>query len=62
MSGEEKRKIASLGGKSRAKSLQAARHVRENFRYLETIQVLGARNRKIKRLKNFKGRLPGIYV
>ena len=44
LSSEQKKVIASLGGKARAESLQAAKRIEENFLYLETIQELRESN------------------
>jgi len=56
----ERRKIASLGGRSRAESLRATKRISENFRYLEAINELYPRS-KVKRVSKFEKRLPGIY-
>jgi len=61
LSAERKRQIAALGGASRAKSLQAARRITENFRYAAAIASLRGASPRVTRLKTFKGRLPGIY-
>jgi hypothetical protein len=55
----ERRRIAALGGRSRALSLHAARRIAENFRYVETIDALQPRPR-VTRLHAFDGPLPGI--
>jgi hypothetical protein len=62
LSVEHKKKIASLGGRSRSKSLQAARRIVENFLYVAAIRDLAGKSYKIRRVKTFKNRLPGIYV
>jgi hypothetical protein len=56
----EKRRIASLGGRSRALSLHAARRIAENFRYVEAIEALHPRP-KVVRLSAFDGPLPRIH-
>jgi|SRR5579885_146574 len=40
LSAEQRKKIASMGGKSRALSRHAARRIEENFKYLEAIEDL----------------------
>jgi hypothetical protein len=57
----EKRRIAALGGRSRALSHHAARRIAENFRYVEVIDALQPRPR-VTRLHAFGGPLPGIRV
>ena len=57
----EKRRIAALGGRSRALSLHAARRVAENFRYVEVIDALQPRPR-VMRLRAFDGPLPSIHA
>jgi len=56
----EKRRIAALGGRSRALSLHAARRVSENFRYVEAIEAFQPRP-KVLRLSAFDGPLPSIH-
>jgi hypothetical protein len=60
LSAEDRTRIASLGGKARSASLQAARRVAANFRYAALIdrRVAAA---GVTRLDSFEGRLPGIY-
>ena len=60
LSFEERKKIASLGGQSRARSIQAARRIAENFQYLDTIIELTGKT-KVTRHSNFKGQLPKKY-
>jgi hypothetical protein len=60
LSGVERRRVASLGGRARRESLQAARRIADNFRYLAAIQELTPTAR-VTRLKAFRGRLPGLY-
>jgi hypothetical protein len=61
LSAERKREIASLGGASRARSLRAARRIADNFRYAAASAALQGAPPRVKRVKTFKGRLPGIY-
>lgn len=60
LSATDKQRIASLGGKARFRSLQAARRIVDNFRY---VAVLGDLRRQptVRRLRAFAGPLPGIY-
>lgn len=37
---QERKKIASLGGRAKALSRHAARRIEDNFRYLEAIEAL----------------------
>lgn len=57
---DEKRRIAALGGRSRALSLQAVRRVAENFRYVDVLDALQPRP-KVQRLPAFDGPLPTIH-
>jgi hypothetical protein len=61
LSNAEKKRIASLGGKARHQSLEAARRIAENFRYAAVIGELRAQPATVSRLSVFAGRLPGIY-
>lgn len=60
LSAAEKARIAALGGKARAFSIQAARRIADNFRYVAVLEVLRPPPR-VKRLTAFAGPLPGIY-
>lgn len=57
----DKRRIAALGGRSRALSLHAVRRISENFRYVEAIDALQPRPRVV-RLQDFDGPLPRIHA
>ena len=57
----EKKRIASLGGKARLRSLQAARRIADNFRYAAAVDGLRGQPAAVRRLKSFAGPLPGIY-
>jgi hypothetical protein len=61
LSTKERRRIASLGGKARATSLQAARRIAANLRYAVLIQDLRGQSTDVSRLRAFEGPLPGIY-
>ena len=56
----EKRRIASLGGKARLQSLEAARRIADNCRYAAVIAELRGPT-TVRRFVVFTGRLPGIY-
>ena len=60
LSREERRRIAGLGGHARRRSLQLARRVAENFRYVDTVAAMRGRP-KVTRMKTFPGPLPGLY-
>jgi len=60
LSAGERTRIASLGGKARSASLQAARRVAANFRYAALLDLRGAAA-GVTRLDSFEDRLPGIY-
>lgn len=61
LSAEDRRRIASLGGKARASSLLAARRIAANLGYAALLSELRGRSTEVERLKEFEGRLPGIY-
>ena len=61
LSAAEKKRIASLGGKARFQSLQAARRIADNFRYVAVLGDLRGRPTTVRRLRAFAGPLPGIY-
>ena len=57
----ERKRIASLGGKARLRSLERARRIVQNLEYASAVSELQGQSRTVTRLKTFKGRLPGIY-
>ena len=57
----DKKRIASLGGKARLQSLQAARRIADNFRYAAVLGELRGQPTTVRRLSAFAGPLPGIY-
>jgi hypothetical protein len=61
LSAERRRQIASLGGQARHRSLQAAQRIVDNLRYAEAVLELRGVPPKVRRMKTFKGRLPGHY-
>jgi hypothetical protein len=58
---EERKRIASLGGRARLDSLRTARRIADNFRYVVALRELRGPSAGVKRLRAFEGRLPGIY-
>lgn len=61
LSATEKKRIASLGGKARLRSLRAARRIVDNLRYAAVLGELCGQVTSVKRQKEFAGPLPGIY-
>ena len=61
LSAAERKRIASLGGKARVQSLQAARRIADNFRYAAIVDGLRRQPPTVRRLSAFAGPLPGIY-
>lgn len=57
----DKSRIASLGGHARRQSLQAARRIADNFKYLSVVCEL-CPPLPVKRLRTCRARLPGIYL
>ena len=60
LSDGDRKRIASLGGKARSASLQAARRIAANFRYAALLDLRGP-SAGVTRLDTFEDRLPGIY-
>jgi hypothetical protein len=61
LSARERSRIASLGGKARSTSLQAARRIAANFRYAALLDDLRGQATRVTRRGAFSDRLPGIY-
>jgi hypothetical protein len=61
LSAERRRQIASLGGRARHLSSLAARRIALNFRYVAAVLELRGGKARVRRMKTFKGRLPGLY-
>jgi hypothetical protein len=62
LSSSERRRIASLGGTARVRSLQAALRITDNLNYAAAAEELrGPSRRVLTRMKTFAGPLPGIY-
>ena len=62
LSAAEKKRIASLGGEARLRSLRAARRIVENLRYAAVLHELAGRRTSIRRHAECAGPLPGLYV
>jgi hypothetical protein len=60
LSADEKTRIASLGGRARSQSIQAARRIAENFRYAAVLDALRGHQPTARRESAFDGPLPGI--
>ena len=60
LSGQDRRRIAAMGGRARRESLLAARRIADNFRYVAVVRELTPAV-TVKRLSAFRGPLPGIY-
>jgi len=61
LSAEQRRQIASMGGKARHRSLLAGRRLTANLLYAAAALELRGGTRKVLRMKTFTGRLPGLY-
>ena len=61
LSGAEKKRIASLGGKARSQSIDATRRIVDNLRYAAAVSDLRRTPAKVRRVRTFVGPLPGIY-
>jgi hypothetical protein len=62
LSPDERRRIASLGGQARRRSLEVARNIIDNLRYAAMVLDLQGGQPPIRRMKQFKGPLPGLYL
>jgi hypothetical protein len=62
LSAAEKKRIASLGGKARLRSLRAARRIADNLRYAAVLFELRGQETSVQRQSVFAGPLPGIYL
>ena len=61
LSAEERRRIASAGGRARSASRQAAQRIAANLRYAALLTDLRGQSTDVRRLRAFAGPLPGIY-
>jgi hypothetical protein len=61
LSGDERRRIASLGGHARHESLRAARRIERALRYAAAARELRGGPAAIRRVSSCRSRLPGIY-
>jgi hypothetical protein len=57
----ERQRIASLGGKARARSLEAVRRILVNLSYAHAVSELRGGVPKVTAIKYFAGPLPGLY-
>lgn len=60
LSTEDRKRIASMGGKARLESLRAARRMVETLRYAAAVEALQARAGVVERVNTFEGPLPSI--
>lgn len=58
----DRTRIASMGGAARRESLRAARRIADNFEYLAAVRDLAPPAAPVRRVKTFRGPLPGIYA
>ena len=61
LSADERRRIASLGGLARRRSLEAARRIERNLEYAAAVVALRGPVRPVQRVDRVTGRLPGVY-
>lgn len=61
LSADRRRQIASLGGQARRRSLLVARRIADNLRYAAAVLDLRGERTRLVRMKDFAGRLPGLY-
>lgn len=60
LTSEQRRSIAKKGALARLNSLEAARRIRINFQYVETVRCLAPKTSKIIRVKRCSYRLPSV--
>jgi hypothetical protein len=60
LSAQRRREIAAKGAAARGASLEAARRITANFRFLELVRAFAPEPPKVRRLSNARGRLPEI--
>jgi hypothetical protein len=61
LSPAERQRIASLGGHARRRSLEIATRIAETLDYAAAARDLRRRSPRVRRLRRFRGPLPGIY-
>ena len=61
LSSDTKKQIASLGGHARRESIEAARRIADNFRYVQAVEALRGGVPPVRRSSRATGRLPGFY-
>jgi len=61
LSKEQRKKIASLGGRTKALSAKAQERIESNFRFAETLKLLRPAP-KVKSVSHAKRPLPGVYA
>jgi len=57
----ERKRLASLAGQARARSLEIERRIAINFKYAAAAAALRGSSSPVLRMRTFAGRLPGIY-
>lgn len=60
LSKERMREIAAQGAAARRASLEAARSIASNFRYLDVVRQLAPERPAVRRVSTFRGPLPGL--
>ncbi|MGQ0734490.1 MAG: hypothetical protein ACT4QD_12645 [Acidobacteriota bacterium] len=61
LSAEERRRIASLGGQARRRSIGAKQRVLVNLRHARMIVSMRGGAERITRMKRCSGPIPGLY-
>ncbi|MCC7043165.1 MAG: hypothetical protein IT183_04845 [Acidobacteria bacterium] len=59
LSAGERARIAAMGGHARRDSLEVARRIEDNLRYLEAARALRGPQPRIRRVRTCAGPLPG---
>lgn len=61
LSADERRRIASLGGLARRRSLEAAQRIEQTLEYAAAVVTLRGHVRPVARVHRVTDRLPGLY-
>jgi hypothetical protein len=61
LSAQDRKRIASMGGRARLDSLRTAQRLADNLQYAAALGELSGRAPDVTPLRAFEGPLPGIY-
>ncbi|CAN5532595.1 hypothetical protein BH23ACI1_BH23ACI1_23010 [soil metagenome] len=61
LSADERRRVASLGGQARRRSIEVAARIERNLQYAAAVRDLAGGTATVARVTRLRTRLPGIY-